>query len=225
MKKIISFDKNLEFNSMIGDISAISLDNNLSFNDNHNISGNLLVSGSYKLTEASRLEDSFEFKIPVDIIINENLDIDNSTIEIEDFTYEVLNDDTLVCHIEIKIEGVENIDIEEDRECDDDIKTNIVNDPSDDIKEIEMTTDDVDTDVNDENESLETTNVGSLFSLLSDSDDTFSTYSIYIKRKDESLESIMSKYKITKEDLEDYNDLESIDIGSKIVIPSSNEDS
>ena len=59
----------------------------------------------------------------------------------------------------------------------------------------------------------------SLFSSLRDDEDTFATYSVYILRQDETLQTIIDKYKVTKEDLEDYNDLSTITIGSKIIIP------
>ena len=49
--------------------------------------------------------------------------------------------------------------------------------------------------------------------------ETYSTYSVYIVRKEETLESILSKFKITKEELESYNDLKDIGIGSKLIIP------
>ena len=61
--------------------------------------------------------------------------------------------------------------------------------------------------------------VKSLFSSLRDDDDTFATYSIYILRQDETLQTIIEKYKTTKEELEDYNDLSNVTIGSKIIIP------
>jgi hypothetical protein len=48
MKKQISFDKNIEFPTMIGEISAIALDQDLKFVDEGNISGNLLLTGKYK---------------------------------------------------------------------------------------------------------------------------------------------------------------------------------
>ena len=41
MKKTISFEKKIEFPSMIGEITSISLDQNLKFIDNYNIEGNL----------------------------------------------------------------------------------------------------------------------------------------------------------------------------------------
>ena len=232
MKKIISFDKNLEFNSMIGDISSISLDHTLKFTDRSNINGEFIISGSYKLTEASRLEDKFEFKVPVEIILNETLDLESTSIEIEDFSYKIEDNDTLICHIEIRIEGVEEVILEEEkevlleRECDDDIKTNIKNDPIEEIKEIETSNEYIDIKET-EKESIEDTsnNVGSLFSSFKESDETFSTYSVYIMRNNDSIETIMNKYKVTKEQLEDYNNLNNIDIGSKIIIPTTNEES
>lgn len=232
MKKIISFDKNLEFKSMIGDISSISLDHTLKFTDRSNINGEFIISGSYKLTEASRLEDKFEFKVPVEIILNEILDLESTNIEIEDFSYKIENNDTLICHIEIRIEGVEEVILEEEkevlleRECDDDIKINIKNDPIEEIKEIETSNEYIDVKKT-EKESIEDTsnNVGSLFSSFKESDETFSTYSVYIMRNNDSIETIMNKYKVTKEQLEDYNNLNNIDIGSKIIIPTTNEES
>lgn len=212
MKKIVSFDKELEFNSIIGDINSISLDHTLKFTDSSNINGEFLIKGSYKLSEASRLEDNFEFKVPVEVILNEVLDLDSVSIEINDFNYHVDNSDTLVCHIEIKIEGIEKIDEEkeileeENRECDDDMDEVV----EDDIKAVE-------TDSEDES------NMESIFSTLNDSDDNFVAYSVYIMRENDSLGSILDKYNITKEELENYNDLDNIGIGSKIVIPYSDE--
>ena len=216
MKKIISFDKELEFNSIVGDIKSISLDHTLKF-DKNSIVGELIVSGSYRITEASRLEDDFNFKIPVEIIINEELEPNSINIEIEDFKYSVENNDTLSCHIEIKLEGVEVINMEdsqeielikEDRECDDDMKEEISNE---EIKSVEK----------EENE--ENTNINSIFTSLTDNEETFSTYSIYVMQPNDSIENILNKYDITKEELENYNNLSSINPGSKIIIPSNYE--
>ena len=59
----------------------------------------------------------------------------------------------------------------------------------------------------------------SLFTSLKDDEDTFSTYSIYILRQEETLQTIIEKYKVTKEELEEYNDLTNIQEGCKIIIP------
>ena len=234
MKKIVNFDKELEFPSMIGEITSISLDQNLQFKDESNIIGNLTVKGTYKRTEASRLEEDFSFDLPTEIIMAERLDLSTTKIEIDDFFYEITKEDTINCHISILVEGMEIVEledttelenhetvistIEEDRECDGDntyeesfqeeIESEKKDNKQEDIvEEVELKVKD------------EKNDVGSLFTSLKDSEETYSTYSVYIIRKEETLESIMSKFKITKEDLEAYNDLNNIGIGSKLIIP------
>ena len=64
-------------------------------------------------------------------------------------------------------------------------------------------------------------NISSFFEVLNDAEETFTTYSVYIMRKEDTIETIMDKYKITKEQLSNYNDLDNLEIGSKIVIPQS----
>jgi len=267
MKKIITFDKSLEFKSMIGEITSISLEHNLKFIDQSNIEGNFFVTGSYKLTEASQIEEKFSFDIPVEISLPETISLDTSKIEIEDFNYEIENEDTMLCHINVLIQGVEEVQTEEleeieiiqideqdtrkceetdERECDGDEKdkTNIIDE--DGFKEIEPIHEEninieeiikelkkEDKEVTNKMEEIiiekeettttETSNVGSLFSSFKDEDETFSTYSIYIVRNNETIETIMEKYKVKREDLENYNDLSNIQIGTKLIIPTTNE--
>lgn len=268
MKKIISFDKNLDFKTMIGEISSISLDHTLTFEDESNITGEFFISGKYKLTEATRLEENFEFRLPVEIVLGEKLEDASRKIEIDDFRYEIENDDSLACHIEVKVEGVEMIDdeeelsaepqeiiatvpfeeeelvrvadcveevevveevavdeglkiedieikeeVDEERECDGDAKTIEESQDIEPIEEEVITT----------KEAVDEANVGSLFSSFKDSDETFSTYSVYIVRQAETIEAIMDKYQVTKEQLESYNNLSNIEVGSKIIIPTSHE--
>ena len=111
MKKIISFEKQITFPSMIGEITTLDLEHNLNFIDNSNIEGELLLKGKYKLTEASRLEEEFSYKIPVEVILTEKLDLNTTKIDIEDFNYEIENEDTMICKIDLKVEGVEVIEI------------------------------------------------------------------------------------------------------------------
>lgn len=261
MKKIVSFEKKLTFPTMIGEITAIELEHTLKFIDNCNIEGDFIVSGKYKLTEASRLEDEFSYKIPTDISLVEKLDLNTANIEITDFYYEIENDDTMICNIEVKIEGVEEIILEEkekeERECDGDIKSEeekeipkkeivlptiekesrednmmeveniqiesenmqeekvtLEDEMSENIKEIETE------EVVSENDSDKEA-IYSLFSALADTEETFSTYSVYILRKEETLNTVMEKYKTTKEELEKYNDLTNLVPGMKIIIPTT----
>ena len=75
------------------------------------------------------------------------------------------------------------------------------------------------------NSNKETTtkpNYQSIFDTIS-SDETFVTYYVYIVREQDTLEYITDKYKVTKEDLSLYNDIENIKPGTKIIIPCHNE--
>ena len=75
-----------------------------------------------------------------------------------------------------------------------------------------------------EETSKEEKSVGSLFTSLDSSEETFSTYSIYILRQEETVQSLIEKYHVTKEELENYNDLSNLTIGSKIIIPNTTND-
>lgn len=251
MKKTVTFNKDLEFPTMIGEIVEITLDDNLKFVDSSNIEGSFFINGCYKMTEASRLKEGFSFNVPVEIALTQCLEMETCNISISDFTYEIVDENILRCNIDVLVEGVEKVDIGDeleeldsdvayekiDRECDGD---------KDETKEIEIPIKERNSEKLEEQEfditeqlempkeeikekeevpilkqkitEEEITN--SLFSNLADEDDSFSTYSIYIVREDDSLEKIIEKYKITKEKLEEYNDLSNISLNSKIIIPS-----
>lgn len=231
MKKTVSFTKDLEFPMQIGEITQITLEDDLKFIDKNNIGGKFLIAGKYKLTEASRLEEDFSFNLPVEITVTENCDLETCKISITDFKYEVVEEDILRTNIDVLIEGVEIIDDieleeEKDRECDGDEKKEEEKeiptrgeDDKDfvDVKEkkidyIEMPKEEI--------KSIISEDTNSLFSNLNDDEDSFSTYSIYIMREGDTLEKVMEKYSITKEKIEEYNDLSTITLNSKIVIPS-----
>ena len=255
MQKVVSFDKKLEFKTMIGEVTSISLDQELSFLDDSNISGELIVSGKYKLTSASRLEEDFNFYLPIEIVLTERLEKDTRNVKIEDFRYEIGEDDTLNCHIELLVEGVEIVDdLPDDTEItlestdmiESTLKTiddNLLNENrnvtihneenhmiEEREKKTEMQEEMLDNDVLESNniqenmKEYDSENVGSLFSSLKDSNETFATYSVYIFRSNDTIEAIMDKYHVSKEELENYNDLSNLIIGSKIIIPTqSNE--
>ena len=231
MKKTISFEKKIEFPSMIGEITSISLDHNLQFVDSYNIEGNFIISGTYKLTEASRIEESFSYELPSEIILSEKLDLNTSKIEIEDFYYEIENDDTLICYIEIKVEGVEEIEVKEEIECEKELEEISLKVENIELPEEELVREcdgDVKEYVEEEKERDEEMNkndmpVSSLFENINESEETYATYTVYILREEETVTSLIGKYKTTKEELESYNDLSNLSVGSKIIIPLHEE--
>lgn len=70
-----------------------------------------------------------------------------------------------------------------------------------------------------EEEEKEQVEVKSLFDNIT-GEEEYASYKICIVREGDSLESIMMKYDISKEQMELYNDLRKIKIGDKLIIPS-----
>ena len=55
---------------------------------------------------------------------------------------------------------------------------------------------------------------------INNNNDKFITYKVYKLHENETLESIVIKYHTTIDDLKEYNDLNNLNIGDKIIIPS-----
>ena len=223
MKKTITFDKTVSFPTMIGEISAISLEHNLKFVDELNVCGDLLLNGKYKLTEASRLEEDFSFKIPVEVALTEEIDESTGVIDITDFSYDLETTNDMICHIELIIEGEEK-KVEEVRECDgDDIEKIEVEIPTiDDNKEEqgEKVEQEALEELDEKEESLD--NDSFLIDNLDDSE-TYGTFIVYNVRQNETINSIIEKYHTSLEEIEKYNEIKEISVGTKLIIPYVND--
>lgn len=247
MKQIISFEKEIAFKTMIGEVTSISLEHTLSFQGPSTISGDMIVSGTYKMTEASTLEEDFQYAIPVDIMLTKELEEDNRSITIHNFTYDIRNEDTLHLYIDVLVKGREVIELEEDEE--EVIEPVREEQPKIDEEQVEDTTNDnkelltdieveesqkvidniINTDKkeepvikNDTQEEIKTTTdtkvMNSIFSAFANTEETYTTYSVYLLRENDSIENIIENYGVTREELSYYNDLDNLNVGSKIII-------
>lgn len=306
MKKVISFDKEILFPTMIGEITAISLDQTLKFLSKNDIEGDFVVSGRYKMTEASAIEEDFKYTLPIEITMAETFTLDTTKIEIKDFYYEIIDEEILKVKIDIQVEGVEEVLLEEDisevvekemarldtsqkekeesreevvfeelekevetavlsevpeleviepslqeellRECDGEEKTReekltdieplVKTSEKEEIIEVHKEEKEMEEKENlavvsvsktleDENvhtiEKKEevSANIQSIFRVFNDAEETYKTYTVYIMRKNDTINSVMDRYQITKEQLEEYNDLSQIELGSKVIIPTT----
>ena len=66
-------------------------------------------------------------------------------------------------------------------------------------------------------EKVSEKNFNTIFNEVKESN--FSKYKVYIMRSEDTLESILVKYNVTMDEIKEYNDIDNINIGSKIVIP------
>lgn len=216
MKKIIPFKKQLTFKTNVSEVTSIALENTLK-EKNNTIQGDLIISGTYKITETSTKVDDFEFVIPMNIEIDNKYITDDIIIDINDFYYETINNNLLEVNIEIMIDNI--IEKEEQKE-----KAETIPEPLENItiqKEercIEEEQDDTPEELpKEKNEKQEKNN--DIFNNFSEETDEYTTYHVYIVREGDTLETIMAKYETTKDELNQYNDLTEIKLGDKIIIP------
>nr|MBP3258996.1 LysM peptidoglycan-binding domain-containing protein [Bacilli bacterium] len=210
MKKLIPFKKEIDLGNLY-EVTSISLEHNLSKKDNV-VSGNFIVSGEYLTTETSKDTIPFNYDIPFTIDIDNMYDISNASIDIDDFYYEIINNKILSINIEVKLDKVEELLLEREAIMDN------VDLLSDNTIDLDVTDNNI--EINNYNDVvIEDKDIKkSLFSNL-DNTDNYVNYRVYIVRENDSIESIMKKYNVTKNILEDYNDLNNMKIGDKIIIP------
>lgn len=215
MKKKVTLKKEIEFPTMIGEISAISLEKDIHFVNENTMEGKLLLNGKYKLTEASRLEEDFYYEIPIEMALIEKVDINTCSVDITDFTFEI-EDSILICHIELLIDALELIEEDqplnskemdtEVRECDGDP----IEEKEDEIQE------EVIEDISNDGENV-------LLSPLQEDEDTYGTFVVYVLQQNETIHTVLEKYSTSLEEIEKYNDLQSLTVGTKIIIPLLHE--
>lgn len=278
MKKVVPFTKTISFRTMIAEITDIEVNHTLALNENHEVVGDILVDGKYKMTDASQIEEEFHYKLPFTIDIDERYNLDNLEIIISDFYFEIINEEDLKINVEIEMDGIEEnklpkleekrnsleevsevLDTEEDlvRNKEDDIlipveieeKKEKLEVPQDnplhklaeeikkdilteDIPLVEVTKQEAKKEIKKETTSVKqekdnntsSNNMSSIFSSLASSEETFSTYYVYMVRETDTIESIIEKYQTTKEELQNYNDLTNVKVGSKLIIPCASRE-
>ena len=240
MKQIIPFKKELLFKTKVSEITSISLEHTLSLKDDDLISGEFIINGDYKMTEGSINREKFSFTLPFDIALDSRYDAKNIIIDIDNFYYEVINNEFLVVNIDVFVDG-EKIR-EEIKEVDDDapiirmVPNTRERDNNNFIKPIEfpsinkdMIDEEFDIDINykkvpmmDMGEKEDSNkNIDNNFNIFQDIDnsDTYVTYHVYIVKEGDTIDTIMEKYSVKKESLSLYNNIEDIKVGTKLIIP------
>ena len=103
MNKIIPFNKEIVFNDNIGEITSIKVNDDLIFKDDYTITGELIVEGSHKYGD---IEEDFSYSLPTTIAVDKKYDTSNSKIMVDNFYYEIINDNTLKVKIDLILENL-----------------------------------------------------------------------------------------------------------------------
>ena len=224
MKKIVPFKKDIIFKTNLSEIVSISLEHSLHLEKDSLITGEFIISGEYKMTDTSVDTEKFSFNLPFDINIDERYLLDNITVDIDDFYYEIVNNNVLSVNIEVLIDKLEEKPIE----------TKVIDVPTDlekqtftlepePIREVETETiKEIEENLEEQRPVINNETISTIFDDFDESRETYATYQVYIVRENDSLETILQKYEISKDELEKYNDLNELKIGDKIIIPQTN---
>ena len=224
MNCIIPFTKDIKFNTNISEIVSISLEHEYTANPEE-ILGNFIITGEYKTHEVSVNKERFEHVLPFSVNLTTKIDTDSVDFAIEDFTYEIVDKDTLKVNIEYSINALE-------------LKEEEVFEPVPEEREsFEEILDSIDEEIEQENEELvlepekieeneETREDNEMNTLIEEkkiTEETFVTYHIHVMSEIDTIESVCTKYNTTQSLLGEYNDLSTVAIGDKIIIPDINE--
>lgn len=217
MKNIIPFKKDVIFKTNISEVTSISLEHSLTL-DNDLIKGEFIVNGEYKISDKSNTVDPFNLNLPFEIVIDEKYNTSSATIDIDDFYYEIVNDNILRVAIDVLIDKLEERPLINDFDLIDET-------PKREVLEIEeercIEKEEVKEVVEKERNVKE--KIESIFSSFSKDSEIYVTYNVYIVRDGDTIESILDKYGVDIEELKKYNDLSELKLGDKLIIPNSYE--
>ena len=106
MKQMIPFVKDISLDSKISEITSIALEHNLRMENNDSVVGTFTISGKYKMNDISINEEVFEKKINFDITLDDKYDASKVTIDVDNFYYEIINDEYLRVHIDVMVDNL-----------------------------------------------------------------------------------------------------------------------
>lgn len=234
MKQIIPFVKDIKLEPKVYDITSISLEHDLKLENNDSIVGEFSINGKYKINNTSLSEEIFDEVIPFDITLDDKYDAKKVSIDIDDFYYEIINEMYLRVHIDVLVDNLVYLKKEEKKvitedpiektpiiEEEEEVLTTIIDEELKNIfnNKDERNIDIMDNEINSSLNESENRNINITTDFTS-AEDKYITYKVHILRENETIDLVMDKYNVTKDELKKYNDLENIIVGTKIIIPS-----
>jgi rRNA maturation endonuclease Nob1 len=216
--------KNIEFTSNISEITSICLDVDYNIEESL-IKGILNLEGDY-ISSDTDIKEDFTYKIDFNIDLMDNMDTNTIKLSIDDFTYNIdtnnliINVD-LIMDYEVKLfENKIDFDTFMDSKQIDIDNIDEYSTREEDIEEIEEIKEDTPREIQEEHCNSKNENI---INIASSSEDEFITYHIHIVSEIDTLDNIANKYHVSIDTIKEYNDVDNIKIGMKLVIPISHE--
>lgn len=249
MRESIPYEKEIVFNTKIAEITSISLEYEANVLD-EDIEGDFIVSGDYKIHELSVNKEPFKYRIPFSVSLTDDIIRDSIKYDINNFTYEIVDDDTLRVNISFGIDyelvkekvlkEEESIE-KEDNLIDREDKTDGVLQTREDKASLELNNllDDIELNNTSDNKKVldntfiqdsgvtevknttltDNTNKEVVLNNVSNALNTYVTYHIHVLSEGEDIDTIINKYKVNKDIIEEYNQGLEWVVGEKVIIP------
>lgn len=258
MKMNIPYEKEIVFNTKIADITSISLEYEANVFD-EDIEGEFIISGDYKIHELSVNKEPFKYRIPFSVSLTDDIIRDSIKYDINNFTYEVIDEDTLKVNIEFGVDyevvkekiakeenkelvkeaitfdnedeepndtkeredkaAIELNNLLDDIELNNEISNNKIKDNTS-IKDNEIADNNVEVKVKNTTENTtDNANKEVVLNNVSNALNTYVTYHIHILSDGEDINTIINKYKVNKELIDEYNSNLEWVMGEKVIIP------
>lgn len=230
MKQIVPFTKKISFNTSVDEITSISLDRKVKNIDDSIISGVFDLYLEYKESDISVNTLKYNSSIPFDIDIDDRYSLENVKVDIDDFYYEI-EDNDVILHIDVLIDNLEYNEEEmkniiskrEDKE--DVLRESIEFDFEEDDEDEEERNDEVNIEdlfkeIDEDIIDVKVEQKVPIFESFDPKNETYVTYNVHIVREEDNIETICLKYGVTKEELSYYNDISIIKLGDKLIVPT-----
>ena len=236
MKQTIEFKKTCMMKTYVEEVTDITVTHDYKVLED-TVEGYFDIVGRYKVTRSSVTDEDFMFTVPFTIAIGDNIDKDSINLSMNDFEYSVQKD---LLHLDMKLDFEYNeVAIKEEKELepeetedtledtiDEELeKINVEEETMDEINPIEEIKMDNEEEINVtlEEEQLDTKKeIDNILDGFKD-ENSYYKYKIYIMKEEDTLESIAIKYDVTLDTLKEYNNLEEVKVGDKIIIPTVDE--
>ena len=207
----IPFNKVIQFKTSIAEILSISLEKDVSINDTE-LLGDFIVTGEYKNLDVNVDTMTFEHVIPFKVELENNIILDTLNYDIEDFSYEIIDNDSLQVNILLHVSADKNkiSDVIFEKDDDEDDRLNLI----EEINNNEVT-------IN--NEVINSNNVNNNIIDSNNLKEDYITYHVHIVKLGDTVDTLSSKYKIEKDKLLELNNINALEVGDKIIIPDINE--
>ncbi len=249
MKQIVPFEKKISFNTSIDEITSISLDKTVKNIEDSIISGVFDLYLEYKESDISVNVLKYSSSIPFDIDIDSKYSLKNVKVDIDDFYYDI-EGDNVILHIDVLIDNLEYIEEEleniivkheerdevdenkeeyeipeciltEEKEEEITVTDKENNDERNNQKDdFQVAIEDLFKEVDEKIVDVETDSKIPIFETFDPKNETFVTYNVHIVREEDNIETICLKYGVTKEELSYYNDISTIKMGDKLIVPT-----